>query len=87
VISGRRIFIGRESSGNSRRGVSSTSSNQVFSPHGSGITTNFTMEGQDPTIRLLEFQGEGSDNPENHLFIYEKIWEAKKIIDEDRKVA
>ena len=45
------------------------------------------MEGQDPTIRLPEFWGEGSDDPENHLFICENIWEVKPIIDEDAKVA
>ena len=38
-------------------------------------------------IRLPEFQGETLEDPENHLFIYEKIWEAKNIIDEDKKLA
>jgi hypothetical protein len=55
VISGRRIFTGRGSSGNSRRSVSSTSSSQVSTPRGGGSTTKFTMAGQDPTIRLPEF--------------------------------
>jgi hypothetical protein len=41
------------------------------------------MAGQDPTIRLPEFQGEASEDPEKNLFICEKIWEAKKITDED----
>jgi hypothetical protein len=45
------------------------------------------MVGVDPTIRLPEFRGEGSEDPEKHLFICEKIWEAKKITDEDTKVA
>jgi hypothetical protein len=45
------------------------------------------MSGHDPMIRLPEFQGETSEDPENHLFIYEKIWEAKNIIDEDKKLA
>jgi hypothetical protein len=44
------------------------------------------MEGHDPTIRLLEFRGEASEDPKNKLFIYEKIWEAKKITDEDTKL-
>jgi hypothetical protein len=44
------------------------------------------MAGQDPTIRLPEFHGEGSEDPEKHLFICENIWEAKKITDEDTKV-
>jgi hypothetical protein len=87
VISGRRIFTGRGSSGNSSKSVSSTSSIQVSTPCRGGSTTNFTMAGQDPTIRLPEFRGDGLDDPEKHLFICEKIWEAKKITDEDTKVS
>jgi hypothetical protein len=41
------------------------------------------MAGDDATIRLLEFRGEASEDPEYHLFIYEKIWEEKQITDED----
>jgi hypothetical protein len=41
------------------------------------------MEGHDPIIRLPEFQGEASKDPEKYLFTCEKIWEAKKITDED----
>jgi hypothetical protein len=41
------------------------------------------MVGHDPTTRLPEFKGEASEDPKKHLFIYEKIKEAKKIIDED----
>jgi hypothetical protein len=81
------FLVGCGSSGNSSRSISSTSSNQVSTPCRGGSTTNFTMEGQDPTIRLPEFWGEGSDDPEKNLFICEKIWEAKKITDEDTKVA
>jgi hypothetical protein len=44
------------------------------------------MEGHDPTIRLLEFRGEASKDPEKNLFIYEKIWEEKNITDEDTKI-
>jgi hypothetical protein len=44
------------------------------------------MGGHDPMIRLLEFQGEASKDPENHLFIFEKIWEEKKITYEDTKL-
>jgi hypothetical protein len=44
------------------------------------------MAGHDPTIRLLEFWGEASEDPEKHLFICEKIWEAKKITDEDKNL-
>jgi hypothetical protein len=45
------------------------------------------MESHDPTIRLPEFKGEASEDPKKHLFICENIWEAKKIIDEDTKLA
>jgi hypothetical protein len=45
------------------------------------------MAGQDPTIRLPELHGEGSEDPEKHLFICEKIREAKKITNEDTKVS
>jgi hypothetical protein len=45
------------------------------------------MAGHDPTIRLPEFKGEASKDPENHVFIYEKIWEEKQITDEDTKLA
>jgi len=44
------------------------------------------MVGADPTIRLPEFHGEGSEDLENHLFICEKIWAAKQITNEDTKV-
>jgi hypothetical protein len=45
------------------------------------------MEGLDPTIRLLEFKGEASEDPEKHLFIFEKIWEEKQITYEETKLA
>jgi hypothetical protein len=44
------------------------------------------MTRHDPTIRLPEFKGETSEDPEKHLFIYEKIWEEKHITDEDTKL-
>jgi hypothetical protein len=44
------------------------------------------MAGHDPTIRLPEFKGEASKDPEKHLFIYENIWEEKQITDEDTKL-
>jgi hypothetical protein len=77
MISGRIIFTGCGSNGNSSRSVRSTSSSHVSTPWGSGSTEKFIMEGQYPTIRLLEFQGDGSDYPEKHLFICEKIWAIK----------
>jgi hypothetical protein len=87
VISGRRFFTGCASSGNSSKSVSSTSSSQVSTLRRGGSKTNFTMAGQDPTIRLPEYRGDGSDDLEKHLFIYEKIWVAKQITYEDTKVA
>jgi hypothetical protein len=45
------------------------------------------MAGQYPTIRLPEFREDRLDDPKKNLFICEKIWEAKKIKDEDTKVA
>jgi hypothetical protein len=49
VISGRIIFSGH---GFSSRSESLTSSSQVSTLHRGGSSTNFTMAGQDPTIRL-----------------------------------
>jgi hypothetical protein len=51
-----------------------------------GSSSSFRMAGHDPTIRLLEFKGEASEDPEKHLFICEKIWEAKQITYEDTKL-
>jgi hypothetical protein len=87
VISGRRILVGRGSSGNLSKSISLASSSQVSTPCGGGSTTNVIMERVDPTIRLAEFRGEGSEDPEKHLFICEKIWAANQITDEDTKVA
>jgi hypothetical protein len=44
------------------------------------------MAGHDPTIRLHEFKGEASKDLEKHLFIYENIWEANKITNENTKL-
>jgi hypothetical protein len=40
-----------------------------------------------PPLGYQEFKGEASEDPEKHLFICEKIWEEKKITDEDTKLA
>ena len=63
MISCRRILVGCESNVNSSKGISLASSSQVSTPCGGGSTTNFTMVGADPTIRLPEFHGEGSEDP------------------------
>jgi hypothetical protein len=44
------------------------------------------MVGHDPTIRLPEFKGEASGDPEKYLFICENIWEEKQITDKDTKL-
>jgi hypothetical protein len=75
------------SSGNSCGSTNLACSSQLSTPCGGGITTHFTMVGADPNIRLPEFHGEGLEDPEKHLYICEKIWEAKQITDEDTKVA
>jgi hypothetical protein len=49
VISDRILSTER---GSSSRSASLAGSNQVSTLHEGGISTNFTMEGQDPTIRL-----------------------------------
>jgi hypothetical protein len=75
------------SQGASTGGASSRSISQISIPHGGSISTQFKMVGHDPTIRLPEFWGEAPEDPEKHLFICEKIWEAKKITYEDTKLA
>jgi len=44
------------------------------------------MVGHDPMIRLPQLLGEALEDPKKKLFIYEKIWEANHIIDEDTKL-
>jgi hypothetical protein len=65
-------------------GASSRSISQVSSR---GSSSTFMMAGHDPTIRLLEVKGEALEDPEKHMFIYEKIWEEKQIMNEDTKLA
>jgi hypothetical protein len=84
---GRRKIVGSTSTkGTTTRGASSRSSNQVSTPH-EGSSSTFKMAGHDPTIKLLKFKGEASEDPEKHLFIYENILEAKQITNEDTKLA
>jgi hypothetical protein len=69
---GRKIVGSTSSQGVATRGSSSGSSSQVSTPH-RGISSSFRMTGHDPTIKLPEFTGEASEDPEKHLFICEKI--------------
>jgi hypothetical protein len=83
---GRRKTTGSTSTqGKTTGGASSGSISQVSTPCG-GSSSTFRMAGHDPTIRLPEFKGEASEDPEKHLFICEKIWEVKHITDEDTKL-
>ena len=59
---------------------------QVSTLCGGGSSLVLRMAGHDPTIRLPEFHGEATEDPEKHLFICEKIWEEKQITDEDTKL-
>jgi hypothetical protein len=72
------------SSQNSGSSVQSQNQSQPTSPRG-GTTSN-NMVRVDNTLRLPEFQGIGSEDPEQHLFVCETIW-AKNIQDEVVKIA
>jgi hypothetical protein len=73
VIIVKRILVGHGSNGNLSRSISSTSISQVSTMCGGGSTTKFTMVGGYPTIWLLEFCGEGSEDPKKH-FLFLKIF-------------
>jgi hypothetical protein len=85
-FSGKIITWHTYNQGETTGEASSISNNHISTPHKGSSLTKFKMAGHDPTIILPEFQGEASKDPEKHLFIYEKIWEAKQIIDEDTKL-
>jgi hypothetical protein len=86
-IFNRRGVAGQGSNrGKSNVGTSSRSTNQLSKLHGGSSSTRFKMAGVDPTIILPEFRGEDSEDHEKNLFIFENIWEAKKITNEDTKV-
>jgi hypothetical protein len=83
---GKNAVGSTSTQGETNRGVSSGIISHESTPH-RGITSSFRMVGHDPTIRFPEFKGEASKDPEKHFFIYENIWEEKKIIAEDTKIA
>jgi hypothetical protein len=72
--------------GTTTRGSSSGNTSQVSTSCRGGSSSIFKMAGHDPTIRLPKFWGEATEDPEKHLFIFENIWEAKKITNEDTKI-
>jgi hypothetical protein len=83
----RRKTAGSKSTqGTQTRGASSGRISQV-STQRRGSSSTFRMEGHDPTIRLPNFKGEASEDPEKNLFICEKIWEEKQVTDEENKLA
>jgi hypothetical protein len=45
------------------------------------------MAGLDNTLTLFEFQGVGSEDLEQHLFVCETIWVAKNVQDEGLNIA
>jgi hypothetical protein len=82
----RKIVRSTSTQGTTTGGASSGRSSQVSTPCICSSST-FRMEGHDPTIMLSKFKGKASKDPKKHLFIYENIWEAKKIKYEDTKLA
>jgi hypothetical protein len=44
------------------------------------------MAGVDNTLRLPEFKGVGSEDPEQHLFVCEIVWATKNIQDDVVKI-
>jgi hypothetical protein len=48
-------------------------------------TTQNTMAGIDNTLRMPEFHGVGSEDPEQHIFVCETIWTVKNVQDEGEK--
>jgi hypothetical protein len=45
------------------------------------------MAGVDNTLRLPAFQGVGSEDPKQHLFVCKTIWVANNFQDEAVKIA
>jgi hypothetical protein len=85
-FSGRKAKIHGSNQEESNGGATSGSNIQISTPRRGSSSTQFKMVGHDPTIRLPKFRGEASKDPEKHLFICEKIWEAMDITYEDTKI-
>jgi hypothetical protein len=86
-FNGRKKTRSAPNQGAATGGDISRSSSQVSTLCRGHSSSPLKMTGHDPTIRLPEFKGEASNDPKKHLFICEKIWEAKKIVDGDIKLA
>ena len=74
-----------ESSSKKSIGCTGNNSTQIVVPRRAG-TTHSTMVGVDPMIRLPEFHGDGTEDPEKNLFMCERIWEEKRVTDEEKKL-
>jgi hypothetical protein len=74
-FSGRRTIGHGPNQVKSNGGEISGSNSQLSTPRRGSSSTQFKMAGHDPMIKLPEFRGEASKNPEKYLFIYEKILE------------
>jgi hypothetical protein len=85
-FSGRKIAGSAPNQGAATGGAISGNSSQVSTPRRSHSSSPFKMVGHDPNIRLLEFWGVASKDPEKNLFICENIGEAKHITGEDTKL-
>jgi hypothetical protein len=85
-FSGRKTTGSTSKQGETTGGASSGSSSQV-STH-TEVVVHHSSRWQDmiPPLGYHNFKGEASEDPEKNLFICEKIWEAKKITDEDTKL-
>jgi hypothetical protein len=65
-FSGRGTIGQGSSQSASTGGDSSRSKNQVSTLRGGSSSTKFRMEGHGPTIRLPEFRGEASEDPQKN---------------------
>jgi hypothetical protein len=79
------VCKGGKSSSNQSSGSSAHSQSEPTSPRGG--TTQSNMEGVDNTLIQLEFQGAGSNDPKQHLFVCEIICVAKNVQDEAVKIS
>jgi hypothetical protein len=75
----------KDSSRSNQSSGSSTLSQNQLVLSGKNIVQN-TMVGVDPTLRMPLFQGVGSEDPEQHLFICDTIWTVKNVQDDDVKI-
>jgi hypothetical protein len=78
----KALIVSRGSQNSSSQSSGSSASSQSQPTSSRGGTTQNNMAGLDNTLRLPEFQGVGSEDPEQHLFVCETIWAVKNVQDE-----